>query len=350
MSTKLAGRLPLQDMITSVIADARQKLAAAEDDKSEKVRKLVEYEKREHGGHIPSVKEERAEMAHEKEEGEKKASALSDEDYAELDKLASALDYVGDLMKEADAVELGGESHQGGMVLPTAVPPKGTQPYKHDKSRTGNIPMSPAMHSDPSQGPAATQMSNNAHHMVSGTQKMSSVSETLAKIAANKYEAHLQSKGLLPKPGMSGRPLNLMRGDIDNIPGALADAAIRKHREATRPGSTTKGNLSTSRTGNSTVYPPPPGSNRGGHISGVNSPNRNWYKTSSADLGYILNKIAESGQGGMTLDSKSGEGPKPPADSAGGNDVRRFLESSEAAVRMKKVDGKGPQKLSLIHI
>ena len=37
-------------------------------------------------------------------------------------------------------------------------------------------------------------------------------------------------------------------------------------------------------------------------------------------------KIAEITGGGMTLDTPSGQGPKPPADAAGGNDVRAILE------------------------
>lgn len=268
MTVKLAGRLPLQDMITSVIADARQKLAAAEDSKEDekeekKVKKLVAYEKKEHGGKIPSEKEE---------EEEKKASADVSPD--EVEKLASALDYVGDMLKEADSIDIGNESHQGGMVLPTAVPPKGAQPYKHDASKAHNIPMQTGLQKDPSQGKAATQVENNHAKAPGGggTQKEASIDLALAKMAGSK-----------------------------NV--------VKQMENVAKMG-----------------------------------------KESSANVDYILNKMAESSQGGMTLDSKSGEGPKPPSDSSGGNDVRKYLESSEAAVNMKKVDGKKIAKRSLADV
>jgi hypothetical protein len=78
---KLASSLPLQDMIRSVINNATEKLAEDEAEKDKKVKKLLSFEKKEHG-HIPSVEEEKAEY-------EKNASALlTDQSYVE--KLASA--------------------------------------------------------------------------------------------------------------------------------------------------------------------------------------------------------------------------------------------------------------------
>jgi hypothetical protein len=129
MHTKLAGRLPLQEMIAQHIESARVKLAAAEgkdekkDEKKEK--KLVEYEKREHGGKIPSVKEEEAE----------KTASIDPFDPDDIEKLASALDVVAEKLA-GDSIELGGEKSQGGEVLPTQTPTGGKQTYTGAKAKT----------------------------------------------------------------------------------------------------------------------------------------------------------------------------------------------------------------------
>jgi hypothetical protein len=72
----------------------------------------------------------------------------------------------------------------------------------------------------------------------------------------------------------------------------------------------------------------------------------------SAAVNFILNKIAntEKQMGGMTLDSPSQEGPKPPTEAAGGNKARRFINNIFAAIKMKKVDGKSPQKPMLAEV
>lgn len=148
MHSKLAGRVPLADMVARTLDSARTKLAAAEckDGKSEKEKKLLDYEKKEHG-HVPSVKEE---------EQEKKAGADMD-----FDKLAMALDAAGDLLiKEADSIENGGESKQGGEQLPTASPVGGKQPYKHDKSKHP-VPTSSSSVSTKDNPGAATAMATN---------------------------------------------------------------------------------------------------------------------------------------------------------------------------------------------
>lgn len=276
MQTKLAGRLPLKDMIAGVIQESRMKVAAAEE-KDEKVKKLVAYEKKEHGGKVPSVKDEEKEK---EEETEKKSSVVDFFDSEEVEKLASALDYAGEMLKEADKVELGGESKQGGMVLAVMAPVKGTQPYKHDSSKSHNVPMSTGMQADPSQGKAATQVPNDHAKAPGGggTQKVSSINAVLAKVAEEK----------------KGFP--------------FAKKEDKKDEKKEEKKDDEKGEE----------------------------------KKSSANVSYILNKMAESAQGGMTLDSKSGEGPKPESSAKGGNDARGPLESNQAAISMKKIDGKKP--------
>lgn len=81
MKNKLASKLPIQAMIANVISGAKEKVAS-DDSRSQKVKELLAYEKKEHG-HIPSPAEERAE--HEK-------TASIDDMF--IEKLASAVEYI----------------------------------------------------------------------------------------------------------------------------------------------------------------------------------------------------------------------------------------------------------------
>lgn len=127
MHSKLAGRLPLQAMVAQHIEAAREKLAAADERDEKKVKKLVEYEKKEHGGKIPSVKEEEAE--HEK------TASIDFQDPESIEKLAMALESVGEKLA-GDGVFLGGEHKQGGELLPVnRTPVGGKQPYKRDAGK-----------------------------------------------------------------------------------------------------------------------------------------------------------------------------------------------------------------------
>jgi len=80
--------LPLQDMIAGAIKTASAKIASEAHKEPEKVKKLLAYEKKEHG-HIPSPHEEEVEC----ESKEKMAyAALISDDHVE--KLASAVDFL----------------------------------------------------------------------------------------------------------------------------------------------------------------------------------------------------------------------------------------------------------------
>lgn len=89
--------LPLQDMIAGAIKTANAKLASEAPREPEKVKKLLAYEKKEHG-HIPSPHEEKEE----KDGCEKMASAelCSSEN---VEKLASAVDYLASHLAEIAA-------------------------------------------------------------------------------------------------------------------------------------------------------------------------------------------------------------------------------------------------------
>lgn len=345
MVTKIAGRLPLQDMISSVIDDARQKLAASEGKEGakpeeKKIKKLLEYEKKEHGGHIPTVKEEEEEEKEEKGEkedmGEKKASVINFYDYSEVEKLASALDFISNSIFKvaADSVQMSGEPMVGGTVLPTGKPVPGMQPYKHDASKKHNMPMNPGMAGDPSQGSAATQMENNAHKAPGGgaAQKEAAINLALLKMSGIDKEAYY------------AHPI------INAVGLGLGTKAGKRQRQ--RGEDYDMGPVSAA----STVIPGGVAYQAGRYIGhhptkkALEKEKEEKKKTSSANAAYILNKIAESSQGGMTLDSKSGEGIKPPADAANGNDLRSFLETSEAATRLQKVDAKRIAKRSLADI
>lgn len=163
MHSKLAGhRLPLQEMITAHIDAARVKLAAAEGDEG-KAKKLLKYEKKEHG-HIPSVEEE---------EKEKKSSATSIDfhDPDHMDKLASALDEVGDaLVKQADSVFIGGEKKQGGEVIPTQSPTPGKQNYKTGKATAAHqVPTKTGLKATVDQKGAATAVPTDDERAPGGT-------------------------------------------------------------------------------------------------------------------------------------------------------------------------------------
>lgn len=97
----MSTTLPLHNMIRSVIAGATEKLAADEG-KSKKVQELISYEKKEHGGHIPSVHEEEVED----KEHEKKASA-SYTDPMYIEKLASAVDHIAENVDSIEVTEPG---------------------------------------------------------------------------------------------------------------------------------------------------------------------------------------------------------------------------------------------------
>jgi hypothetical protein len=191
MHTKLAGRLPLHEMIAQHLDAARVKVAAAEekDDEKKKVKKLVDYEKKEHGK-VPSVKDE-------EDEHKKEAGVLDFHDPDQVEKLASALEVAGDqfLEKEADSIENGAEGKQGGEQLATQSPTGGKQPYKRDaakhqvpapgtKATKDNPGPSNAMETDDARAPGGT----GAKYPAKGVLKTAGQT-VLERIAAKKAEA-----------------------------------------------------------------------------------------------------------------------------------------------------------------
>jgi hypothetical protein len=431
MHSKLAGHLPLQDLIASTLNSARTKLAAAEESEKKKVNPFAK--KNEEKGE--SKKEEKEE--HEKE---KKSSALDPFDPGDIEKLASALDEIGEeFLKESDSIENGGESHQGGEQIATNSPVGGKQPYKKDGSKKHQIPTSTGMEARKETGPAATAVPDTLHsppvplnsaypskgvlktafavtqagHKFDAAKARAKQEEQETHHDANKAyggavgkldafnnkltarnEAYKASKHEAGKNAYN--PWGGMRTPTDKEKSsgvARLQAAIEKQAAfaATAKGheyeskamhATAKKDFAVSKASQEyrkanpilSRLPGTPGSGKGDrirarkneyganeHAQGANSSGKagrglpssyekaDLAKSSSA-VDFIMNKISESATGGMTLDSQSGVGPKPESGSAGGNDARSALESSTAAINMKKVDGKKPQKRMLSEV
>jgi hypothetical protein len=226
MHSKLAGRLPLQAMVAQHIEAAREKLAAADEkdekgEKSEKkVKKLVEYEKKEHGGKIPSVKEEEAE--HEK------TASIDFTDPESIEKLATALEDVGEKIA-ADGIFLGGEHKQGGEQLPvnkTMV--SGKQPYKRDAARH-QVPNGTGMMATIDNPGAATAIptddkrapgGNGAKYPAKGVLKTAGQS-VMEKIEARKAEMFGETKPAeetpAAKPEMAAKTASAVSYVLDKI-------------------------------------------------------------------------------------------------------------------------------------
>lgn len=167
MTTKLASRLPIQQMIASVLNSATEKVAQDQTSREHKVKELLSYEKKEHG-HIPTPAEE---------EAEKKAAAP---EYVE--KLASAVEYISTHMNEIDfpnrgvlqkAAEHGGSPQgagkgEGALKVMEAI--GGEQ--NHNMGHAHNIEASSSKTHDPlsgsHEGDGKTQLDNNMHNAPGG--------------------------------------------------------------------------------------------------------------------------------------------------------------------------------------
>lgn len=314
MFSTMAGRVSLSDLVNNTIEGARTKLAASEgkdEKKDEKVKKLVSYEKKEHG-HIPSPKEE---------EAEKKASTETNIDLDEVEKLASALDQVGqqliELDKEAgDKQDHGGEYKGGGESLPVMAPVGGKQNYGKDSSKSHNVPMSTESQKGDGGNPAKTQVKNDHAKAPGG--------------------APYPKKGVMKTAGTSV---------LDRIRAAAApktdesEAGEGEEKVAEFPPSKDEGKEDK---GEKKAPVMLFGKKKDEDKKGEEKKDDKEKKASNVD--HILNKIAnvEKRMGGETLDSKSGEGVKVP--SGGTNGARSMIASNEAATNAKKVQAKAPQK------
>lgn len=289
MTTKIASNVPLSEMIKNALKESREKLSAAMPDSEKKEDKKESKKDEKKEGKDPEKDEKKNPF--------EKASSSSD-----VESVIEALEFVSE--KLAAGAYLGEESKQGGQTLATNSAVGGEQAKNKDGSKKNKIPLHGGTTSDPSQGPTKTQVMNDADHVPggTGTQKTANFAEHVAPAVA---------LGLAGAVGHHNGKEQKKRGEKYNfgVPQALA----------------------------STLLAPAGAVYQLGRYAGHQT------KKSSA-VESILSKIAEATQGGMQLSSASGQGPKPPSDSKGGNEARKALESNEAATNMKKIDGKAPQK------
>lgn len=288
MHSKLAGQLSLHDMITSVLKDTREKVAADEDkEKSEKTEKMKKLMGKSEKKDAPD------------DEKEKKASIIDPEDPEQIDKLASALEVMAELLEKEASTDLGGESRQGGETLPVMSPVGGKQPYKKDSSKSHNVPMHTPEKATKDNPGAATAV------------------ETDDK--PGKLLKYLHSK--YPEKGV-----------MKTAAGSVKEMIEAKKMDKAKDGESEE-----------------KGEKKGNPFAKKEDKDDDKEKKSSA-VSFIVDKLAEYHGGGETLDSKAESGPKPAKGSKGGNSARKHIASADAAIKMQKVDGKEPQKRMLAEV
>jgi hypothetical protein len=386
----LAGHLPLQDMIAQTIDSARTKLAAAEEKEKKKENPFSKHEKG----------ESKAEEKKEEEGKEKKSSAiLNISDPEEMDKLASALDEMGDdFIKESDSIENGGESHQGGQQLATASPVGGKQNYKKDSAHH-QVPTSTGLEAKKETGSAATANPDTQHKppvpltssypkkgvlktaeactckdgkkdpkcCVHGEKEKKSSVELLqgalekmafsvtgeghkldaesykadAEAAHKKTQAHEDYKG--KRPGTTG----LATAADLTIGGGIGGKASYLHRIGNRLTNRHMDYAAKKHEKDRNAYNP-----FGGFLTKSRQeekhPIKSKEKKSEAEtspVDFILSKVAEFHGGGETLDSAAQQGPKPQA--APG---RQLIANNQAPVSATKREAKAPRKAELAQV
>lgn len=383
MVSKLAGRLPLADMVAAQLDMARIKLAAAEpeegkkEEKDEKkVEKLVKYEKKEHGGKVPSVMDE------EKEHEEKKASA------EDTEKLAEALEYAGELLikqaeeNNAEAVETNDNRSPGGngakypvngvLVKNAVALPKPATGFvglysRHPKTVTtgllagmgavgGAVPgaLIGAVNAEKGKkmkgalkggaigaaggaaiaGGATTAIMRYAqkNNPREYGKRIRKATENMKQASAEDSKEDAEYRRLAKGHGRIGATLGGLHGAF----GGASLGGLRYGGKGAVIGGLAGGAL-----GAGAGYL----SQRGMHwAAGKVAPARE--KKASAEgtdaLVYILGKVAEAHGGGETLDDKAAPVPSNPG--------RQLIASNQAVIDAKRVQAKSPRKAELAEV
>jgi hypothetical protein len=395
----LAGHVSLQDMISQTIESAREKLAAAEDKKESK-----EHEAKE-------KKMAPGEKAKE-EAKEKQSSAILDiHDPEDMTKLAEALDEMAaDLLeepgleKDADSIENGGESRQGGQQLPTQSPTGGTQPYKRDAAKH-QVPTSTGMKATKDNPGAATAVptdderapgGNGAKYPAKGVLKTAAVERLQAALEKKAFaitrEGHkLDAKryGAISKAhhDMAGAEdeyakeapyktllMRLGMGQMHRLSSRNADYAAKKHehgKNAWNPfgGMATKSRHEKDEEGKKgkekkSGLPVPPAKLlsakeyakrglktavkaavplAGGYALGrMHEKEKKSEAETTGPVDFILSKVAEFHGGGETLDDKKLPVPMPPG--------RSLVQNKDQIKNVTKREAKAPRKAELAQV
>jgi hypothetical protein len=288
MKSKLASRLPIQQMIANVIQSATEKVAEDQNVRGQKVKELISYEKREHG-HIPTPSEEEAEKT-------KTASAGP----AYIEKLASAVEYIASHLDTVEfpnkgllqkAAEQGGSPQgagkgEGALKVTEAI--GGQQNYNMGHAHNTEASKSTA-HTSLSgahEGDGKTQLDNDMHNAPGGG--------NIAPTA--KYPA----KGPLVAGPSAG-------GSKEKAAAALRQAVLRK-------------------------------------LAGEDVMKANIEAERSAD--------PLAGMGQLQSFDSNQPAPHQAGDATGGsgNQARRLIASNQAAIDATKRDAKGPVKSQLSEV
>ena len=304
MHTKLAGHLPLQDLIANIIDGARTKVAAEEPKKDEKK-----------PNPFMAKADKKDDKKEEKDEAEKKSSVIDYSDPDQVEKLASALESVAEqLSKEsADSVTNGGESKQGGEQLPTMGAVGGKQPYKKDGSKKHSVPMSTGLQK--AEVGAGTQVPNDHARAPGGGAKQGQIKQSAAE-------------GVMAKIQAAVKP---MEKEAELPPAFAANAKkVVAAQDKSKPGAEK-----------------PDLGEKGKKDDDKKEEKKDEEKKASAEpVDFILGKLAESTQGGLVLtdDLPANKGTPP---NRPGKDM---IQSNSAVVNATKAKAKAPQKKLLSQV
>ncbi len=316
MLSNLAGHLPLQDMIRQQIDSARTKLAAVEE----------REEKKEN----PFFKKKNEKKDEKKEDKEKKSSVIDSSDPYEVEKLASALDEIAeDLIKEADSIFNGGESHQGGEQLATQGVVPGKQSYTSNKAKH-QIPTHTGLESKKENGPAATAIPDTQHkppvplhasYPKKGVLKTAEESEKAKKLLAYEEREHGKIPSVKEEKEEDKKGIKEKKSfaSVSALQSALAKMAAGKEDKKVFPFAKKE------------------------KEEGKKEEEEKEKKSEALD--FILGKVAEFRGGGETLDSKSGQGPKAPSQPG-----RQLIANNSAPAAATKREAKAPVKKSLSEV
>lgn len=398
---KLASRLPLQEMIASVIADATVKTASEES----KVQKLLAYEKKEHGGHIPTPSEEEAEK-------EKNASAqLTNPAY--IEKLASSVEFIASHFNDIEMAPQGvlqkraNEEHSpagpgrrpGALEVLESI--GGHQEYRKNHPKTEDAAASQAgtALSPSHEGDGKTQLENTMHHapgqssgsvphakypakgpLVAGPS--ASHTKTAGNIQAF-YQQHVKMAspmlGGMPAPGANepqggGAPMPPPQQGAPAGGPPAAGGETHKHEHHHYFHDKEEGGGDPDHDGDEHEHEEggehgaPPAHNAPQH--GGQPPQHQMPKMASPLQKLLLQKLAGedvlkahieaersasplAGEGQLTSTQAGQASPHQAGDHSGGsfgNGARRLIASNQAAIDATKRDAKGPVKSQLAEV
>jgi len=237
---KLAHNLPLQDLIRGVIQNAKTKLAEENKEpekKDDKVKTLLKYEKKEHGGHIPSVKEEE----------EEKMASLTDPMFVE--KLASACDFIAEHVDEIrpaakGVIESALAKLASGKTAPPAVPTAGVlkateavggkQVYTKDQAKinTPEKEVGSALSAGGLPG-GKTQLENNMHEAPGGGDVKPTAKYPEKGPFVNQEKTAQLRQAILNK--LAGEDVLKANISASKSGGALSGQGVLKNMDATQP-------------------------------------------------------------------------------------------------------------------